>query len=169
MNDRAVRLAGAVTAVAAFVVCSSRAIVAQQAPEPSAAFVGPLPNAAGTPCPDESDPQRHLVVPPHITFSGDSIRSFLALNSRSIGIVAVTIRLDGAIAVSFPTQEQFDPDMRATLLGFTKSIFVVPPIPGCAHPAGLMLLRFTVPAGDVTMVPFPVPSGSPAAGASPAR
>jgi hypothetical protein len=30
-------------------------------------------------------------------------------------------------------------------------------------------LRFTVPAGDVTMVPFPVPSGSPAAGASPAR
>ncbi len=166
---RAIRFGGGIVATAALLVCAPRAIVAQQAPEPSAAFVGPVPDAAGTPCPGETDPTRHLVVPPHITFPGDSIRTFLALNAHPVGLVAVTIRLDGGIAMSFPPIEHFDPDMRATLLGFTKSIFVVPPIPGCSHAAGLMLLRFTVPEGDVTMLPFPAPSASPAAASSPAR
>jgi len=122
-------------------------------------FTGAMPDSAGTPCPDEVDPARHLVVPPHITLPGTSAAQFVQRNGHPFGVVVLALRLDGGVGIAFPPVESFDDGMRAVLTGFTKFIGVVPPVPGCLHPAGIVLLRFTVPDGAVTVVPIPPPSG----------
>jgi len=156
------RLLGAGGTVLLLVGLLQRSGLAAATPPPAQAtmtFTGPMPDPAGTPCPGEDDPTRHAVVPPHITIPGSSVRYFLATNPQPFGVALVVFRDDGGVAMSFPAVEHLDDGMRAMFLGFSKLMSVIPPIPGCAHQAGIMVMRFTVPGGDVTMFPFPPPSG----------
>ncbi len=126
-------------------------------------MVGPTPVPGGTACPGESDPGRRLSGPQRLAITPESSAYFVTHNPRNFGLVILLVRLDGAVGIGIPTTMDIDAPLRLALLDFAKRLTVVPPIPGCLRPLGIVIGRFSVPDGAMTFTQAPIGTPSPAA------
>jgi hypothetical protein len=141
------------------------AAVSQEATPAPPVITGPTPVAGGTACPGESDPGRRLAGPSRITIAPESAAYYVTHNPRNFGLVILFVRLDGAVAIGIPTTMDLDAPLHAALIDFAKRLTVIPPIPGCVRPLGIVIARFSVPDGAMTFTQQPIgasPSPQPA-------
>ena len=151
-------------ALAALLAVAPIAASAAATPAPRGpGFVGQTPDASGTPCPGEGDNGRKISAPPKVVLTPASVANFTAKAKRGYAIVLLTMRMDGKAAISIPPQENFDAEATAAVIAWTKNVHLDPAIPGCARPAGLLLMRMSILDGTAEI------SRAPSAGAAPAQ